>query len=128
MATINDNSMDLRQYKGPVRVCEFCKPEATLLGQACPWCFAQGYLAMCLNCNGTGKHTEGAVWDGGKSSHTSTCTPCGGKGVYPARASDYAAQMRVPETATYAVPPPPVTLPRVVRPMPNLQPAHGNRR
>lgn len=89
MATVNENSMDLSQYKGPIRTCEFCSPEQTILGRSCQWCMAQGYLAHCLHCNGSGKVTSGSVWDGGRSNYTAVCSPCGGKGVYPAREADY---------------------------------------
>ena len=86
---INDNSISMAQYKGEVRPCPFCKPLDKLSGAACRWCLSQGYVAMCLNCNGTGSETRGAVWDGGKTQHSSTCNQCGGKGVFPARAADY---------------------------------------
>ena len=92
MAMVNENSMDLSQYKGAVRVCEFCSPEQTLLGRSCQWCMALGYLAHCLHCNGSGKVTSGSVWDGGRSNYTAVCNPCGGKGVFPAREADYNRQ------------------------------------
>lgn len=124
MATIqiNDNTMDLRQYKGAVEPCKYCRPEETILGRACQWCMSQGYLAACLNCKGTGKVTAGAVWDGGRSQHTSTCHPCSGKGFFPARERDYLAQQQPAPSISSPVEPPP--LPKVVRPMREL---HINR-
>lgn len=89
---VQENSTDLAQHKGPVRICEFCKPEETLLGRACQWCMSNGYLATCLNCRGQGKTTSGSAWDGGRSQYTAVCGICGGKGIFPAREADYLRQ------------------------------------
>lgn len=121
-----ENSMDLSQYKGPIRPCEFCKPEETLLGRSCQWCMAQGHLAHCLNCNGSGKVTSGSVWDGGRSQYTAVCTPCGGKGVFPAREADYHRQQAALMSAGngngngHSHELPTRELPRAVHPMTNL--------
>lgn len=87
MATqpINNNTMDLAQFRGPVRKCPFCLPDQIALRSACSKCFGQGFIAHCLNCDGTGQFKGASVWDGGRSSHTSTCTPCGGLGFFPHR-------------------------------------------
>lgn len=119
--SVQENSMDLSQHKGPIRICEFCKPEEQLLGRSCQWCMAQGHLATCLNCRGQGKTTSGSVWDGGRSQYTAVCGICGGKGIFPAREADYQRQQasmgisngngdhsRLRE------------LPRAIHPMPNL--------
>ena len=92
---MNDNTFDLSQCKGEVIPCPFCRPEEVHLGRACQHCMGHFYLAKCKNCNATGKETKGAAWDGGKSSHTSTCTPCGGTGYYPARKEEYVPQYAV---------------------------------
>jgi hypothetical protein len=94
----NPNMTDLRKFKGPVRICEHCRPEDNLLGKSCIHCYSQGYLATCLMCSGTGKTTSGSVWDGGASSYTATCGICGGKGSFPARANDFHLQAK-PQTA-----------------------------
>ena len=123
---VQENSMDLSQYKGTIRVCEFCKPEETLLGRSCQWCMAQGYLAHCIHCNGSGKVTSGSIWDGGRSNYTAACNPCGGKGVYPAREADYNRQQASVMAAgngngqTNGHDPGMRSLPRAVGPMPNL--------
>lgn len=89
---VQENSMDLSQYKGTIRKCEYCRSEEVLLGRACTWCLGNFFLAHCTHCNGSGKVTSGSVWDGGRSNYTATCHPCGGKGVYPAREADYNRQ------------------------------------
>jgi hypothetical protein len=88
---INDNTVNLQQYKGEVKPCPLCSgrtPDAALdaltSGRACKLCFGKQFVAMCLNCDGTGQFRGRTVWDGGRSEHTSTCTPCGGSGVFPA--------------------------------------------
>lgn len=88
---INDNSFQIDKYKGPVDPCPLCynkSPNAALdalmSGKSCRLCFGKGFIAQCLNCHSTGQHTAGSVWDGGRSSHTSVCAPCGGTGVFPA--------------------------------------------
>lgn len=101
------NRINLSEYKGAIRPCEYCQPEQMLLGRSCQWCLAQGYLSTCLACRGSGKVTSPSVWDGGRSSYTSTCTPCGGKGVYPARKADYDRQQQAQpaQTSQHRLPP-----------------------
>lgn len=89
---INDNTLDLSKYRGEVRKCPLCSgqtPSAVMdaltSGRACKLCLGQKFVAMCKNCDGTGQFKGSTVWDGGRSQHMSTCTPCGGKGVYPVR-------------------------------------------
>jgi len=89
---INDNSMDIKRYKGPISPCPLCSrqsPDAALdaltSGRACRLCFGKQFISHCLNCQGTGQYSGRTVWDGGRSEHKSTCTPCGGAGVYPAQ-------------------------------------------
>ena len=84
------NSINLADYKGDIRVCPFCKPLDRLSGRACNQCMSRGYVAVCLNCDGTGLHTAKSVWDG-KSDHTSTCNLCGGRGLFPASEREYVA-------------------------------------
>jgi hypothetical protein len=124
---IQENSMDLSQYKGPVSLCCYCKPEETLLGRSCQWCMAQRYLATCLNCKGSGKTTSGSVWDGGRSQYTAVCGPCGGKGVFPAREADYVRQQAMARNGNgngngsgHGYESPLRELPRAVRPMGHL--------
>lgn len=88
---INDNSININQYKGLVEPCPLCyrhTPDAALdalmSGKSCRLCFGKTFIAHCLNCHSTGLFTGGSVWDGGRSQHTSTCGPCGGNGVFPA--------------------------------------------
>jgi hypothetical protein len=90
--SVQENNIDLVQHKGPVRACEYCRPEEVLLGRACTWCLGNFFLATCLNCHGEGKVTAGSVWDGGRSQYTSVCGICGGKGIFPAREADYQRQ------------------------------------
>lgn len=88
---INENSMNLDKYRGPVDPCPLCYSrtpnaalDAMMSGKSCRLCFGKGFIAHCLNCHSTGQHTTGSIWDGGRSSHTSVCAPCGGNGVFPA--------------------------------------------
>lgn len=84
--SINENHVDVARYRGPVRKCEFCK-NADLplpLRTPCKFCLTRGYVAQCLNCDGTGSKVLPAVWDGGVSEHGATCEICGGIGVLPA--------------------------------------------
>ena len=92
MAKINDNNLDLGKYRGEVRRCPLCGSrtpsaavDAMTSGRACRMCFGHGFVAVCTNCAGTGQYKGTSVWDGGRSEHTSTCTPCGGQGVYATR-------------------------------------------
>lgn len=94
MAAINSNEIKLSDYKGRIGPCPHCNPERTLLGQACKECLGMGFLSDCLNCNRTGKVTAKAVWDG-RSDYESVCNPCGGKGHFPARLSEYNRQQSV---------------------------------
>ena len=119
------NMLDLSQYKGVIVRCNQCKPEATLLGASCQTCMSQGYVAMCLNCNGTGKQTAPAVWDRGKSSHTSVCSVCGGRGLFPAREREYLAQPEDDRRAYEQGERPLPEFPQVVKSMTNLQPVRS---
>lgn len=74
--------MDLRQFHGVVKKCETCtNPD---LPMDCRRCFCRGYLAVCLNCSGTGQITSDVA---GSASGTmrSTCDKCGGTGFFSAR-------------------------------------------
>lgn len=86
------NHIDLAQYRGEITVCPFCKPAARLNGLHCDRCMDRGYIAKCTNCDATGVSTSAAVWDGGKTSHSATCTPCGGTGSYPVTKAMFDAQ------------------------------------
>jgi len=88
ISAVHDNTIPVSRYRGVVSPCRLCKPEEVLLGTACTACMGNGYTALCLNCNGTGSETMDAVW-GSKTKHSSTCNICGGKGVLPARKTEY---------------------------------------
>lgn len=94
---INDNSMDLSKYKGAVVACPFCPPITDQLTTraACTKCLGHRFISLCLNCDHTGQYKGSTIWDGGKNAHTSTCSPCGGTGFFPARG---------PATAKYIAP------------------------
>ena len=113
------NAINLADYKGQIQKCQYCKPEETILGRACQWCMSNGYLAVCTNCNGTGKHSGKSVWDGGRSDYTATCTPCGGKGHYPARESEFIRQQAV-MAAPVQLDTPLRSLPSAITPMRQL--------
>jgi len=72
----------LTKYYGEVRKCEMCLPKLNIHSQFCTWCFGRGYLATCLNCDGKGKLRVPV--GGSIGEMDSTCTYCGGKGVFPA--------------------------------------------
>jgi len=71
--------------------------------------------------------TAGSVWDGGRSNYTSTCNPCGGKGVFPAREAEYHRQQAASGHGNgngngngYGHSQDIRELPRAIHPMPNL--------
>jgi hypothetical protein len=84
--TINNNFVNVSNYRGPVRLCEHCHrpntPDALL--EFCKFCLAQRYLATCLKCDGDGMIKGIAPWDG-KSEYKSPCDICGGSGCLPAK-------------------------------------------
>ena len=89
---VNSNEINLAQYKGEVKPCPLCGQrsrsaavELILSGKACVLCMDQKFVAICTNCDGSGIFRGRTVWDGGRSEHSSTCSPCGGKGVFPTR-------------------------------------------
>jgi len=91
---VNDNSTDIRSFRGAIRVCPFCS-NATLplpLHTTCKFCLSSGYVAHCLKCDGKGKVGQGTVWDNGRSVQEATCGACGGLGVIPARQREFEAQ------------------------------------
>lgn len=97
--SINNNSINMNDFKGDIKRCPYCVPkrtgnkdidDANLLAalsntNACKWCMSHRFISICTNCNGTGKFSGSTIWDGGKHPHTSTCNPCCGQGMYPAR-------------------------------------------
>src|ERR1035437_5398030 len=134
------NSLDLSIYKGDIRICPFCKPLDRLSGRSCPFCMSRGYVAACLNCDGTGLCTAKSIWDG-KSDHSSTCNMCGGKGLFPATEKAFVAaggktqEMIDADTETklaldgrpdsVPVSTSPMPMPTVINPMQNLQITRG---
>ena len=85
ITTINNNTTDLAQYRGPVSRCPMCNIQATMQGRSCKLCFDRKFVAQCLRCKGTGLQTQGSVWDGGQTEHRSTCGACGGSGYFPVK-------------------------------------------
>jgi hypothetical protein len=97
--TINNNTIQMSQYKGQIKRCPFCTPkqtgnkeiddrnllEAMSNTAACKWCMSQRFVSICLNCNGTGKYNGKTIWDGGQHDHVTSCNPCASRGMYPAR-------------------------------------------
>ena len=90
---------------------------------------SRGYVAVCLNCDGTGLHTAKSVWDG-KSDHTSTCNLCGGRGLFPASEREYVAaggKLEVDDTGNDGSTTTTVTavatspMPDIISPMKNTQ-------
>lgn len=84
---LNENTMDLSQFKGEVIRCPECRtPMGAQLAAnrtACKVCMNRGFIAKCTNCDATGLYKGKSVWDGGRSDHASVCTPCGGSGSFP---------------------------------------------
>lgn len=81
---INDNTINLSRFKGPIKRCPLCNVENTMMGRSCTLCFDKKFVAECLNCHHTGLQKLPAVWDGGASTHESPCPSCGGSGYFPA--------------------------------------------
>jgi hypothetical protein len=105
---VNSNAMNLADYRSEIKPCPMCSsrtPSAAmdiaLSGKVCKLCLGQGFIAMCKNCNGTGIYRGRTVWDGGRNEHSSTCTPCGGSGVFPVKKP---ADWKDPVMAKDAVP------------------------
>jgi DnaJ-class molecular chaperone len=76
---------NISQYHGEVRLCDcgiYEHPERQT-ERACRMCFGRGFVAECKACQGKGKN-EVAVNGSDKALGVmaSTCTPCGGIGVY----------------------------------------------
>lgn len=69
----------MSDYYGEVSVCRNCK-NAEGIAEDCKHCFSRGYLAQCMNCNGTGQFE--APMAGGPGTMKSTCAPCGGTGHF----------------------------------------------
>jgi len=84
---VNDNTINLSKFRGPVRPCPMCRPGDELLRgmQSCRLCLGNRFVAKCLNCDGTGMYSGRSPWDGGRSEQSSTCDKCGGQGVFPAK-------------------------------------------
>ena len=90
---------NLIDYHGPVSKCTMCLPAINIHKQFCGTCFGRGYVALCLNCDGKGKTTVPV--GGSIGTMDSTCTYCGGKGVFPASAASYTPQQAAEEIAEF---------------------------
>jgi DnaJ-class molecular chaperone len=97
MLPINDNSIDLRKYRGKITRCPHCAikditkadsviAERMSMGKSCPTCLGHGFVALCTNCGGDGvfKGTS-ASFGGGDTPYHSACNPCGATGVFAVR-------------------------------------------
>ena len=74
-------AINLTDYHGKVRKCEFCKIAEGMKPEAgCSHCFGRGYLAKCMVCDGKGQREEPMA--GGPGFMKSTCGPCGGTGAF----------------------------------------------
>ena len=71
--------MPISDFYGEVKVCPYCT-NAAGLAIDCKHCFCRGYLAECMNCDGTGQTEEPMA--GGPGKMKSTCGPCGGTGQF----------------------------------------------
>lgn len=108
---VNDNAINLADYKGTVKPCPICSTrtksaamDTLMSGRACKVCLGHGYVADCKNCGGTGLYKGRTVWDGGRSEHTSTCTPCGGQGVFATKKPDNWVEPPVAEEVIESIP------------------------
>lgn len=72
--------MNLKDFHGKISKC-FCTNSDPSTPMACQRCFARGYVAECLSCQGTGQ-VEEPVAGAGKGTMRSTCGVCGGKKVF----------------------------------------------
>lgn len=86
---------DIRKYHGEVRICgcHIYDPELGRVNperiseKACRQCFARGFVAQCLNCDGKGQIEEKMA--GGPGKMKSTCLACGGVGSFGVNKPDY---------------------------------------
>lgn len=97
MLPINSNTIDLSKYRGTITRCPHCsfaaKPNADsivaeriTLGKACATCLGHGFVARCINCDGTGLFKGSAMaFGGGDVPHTSACNYCGASGYFAVR-------------------------------------------
>jgi hypothetical protein len=124
MLSINSNTLDLSKYRGPVRRCPHCTLEKLLNdpnGQTCRSCLGHGFVASCLNCDGTGMFKGSALSFGGSGDvvHMSTCNPCGGTGMFAVRKpADWRDDVTVPALALPASNP--VPDPAITPPVPSI--------
>jgi len=93
---INDNTLDLRKYRGKISRCPQCalgnrpsavadavRAERMTLGRACTVCLGRGFVAICTNCGGDGIYKgSAAAFGGGDVPHHSACNPCGSTGYF----------------------------------------------
>src|SRR5271154_5180945 len=90
---INNNVVEVAKFRGPVRICEFCRNAALPdpLKTFCKYCVTNGYVATCLKCDGEGMVGAIAPWMASagpvrpEAMMKSVCDICGGHGVLPAR-------------------------------------------
>jgi hypothetical protein len=86
---------DPADFYGNATKCQVCLPAVNIHHNFCQTCFNRGYVAQCTSCNGTGNVTEQTPW-GNKSTMSSICHWCGGKGMF-AVTKEYYDNHRDPE-------------------------------
>jgi hypothetical protein len=91
---VNDNTIDLRKYRGKISRCPNCAvknpakvdsviAERLSMGKTCQVCFGHGFVAECTNCGGDGIYKGSAIsFGGGDVAHHSACNPCGSVGYF----------------------------------------------
>jgi hypothetical protein len=69
--------MKMSDLHGAVTKCDRCSNANPETPMPCAKCFCRGFVAACLQCNGTGQIEESVV-GGAKGMMLSTCPGCGG--------------------------------------------------
>lgn len=97
MLPVNDNTIDLRKYRGAISRCPHCaikdatKADAVIaermsMGKSCASCMGHGFIATCTNCGGDGIYKgTSASFGGGDTPFHSACNPCGATGIFAVR-------------------------------------------
>lgn len=76
--------MKMQDYYGAVSRCDRCTNWDPARPMSCDNCFCRGFVADCLNCNGSGQISEvvagtATLQDKSAAMMKSTCNICGGK-------------------------------------------------
>jgi len=93
---------DPSDFWGVARKCRVCLPAVNIHHNFCQTCLCRGYVAVCTNCDGTGRVTN-VITPGLKHQMSGPCHWCGGKGTFAVTKEYYEAH-KDPEEDKLPVP------------------------